>query len=395
MLLFMKKGCRLHYNSCMSLETLPDPILVHNRVNLNALVDTLSRQALVAVDTEANSLYAYQERVCLIQFSTPDDDYLVDPLVLGDLSPLGSIFCNPKIEKIFHAAEYDILLLKRDFNFRFNNIFDTMVAARILGWESVGLSSILQSQFGITVNKKYQRANWGKRPLPTEMLIYAQLDTHYLIRLRNQLRSELISKRRWDLAEEDFHRGSQIDINDHVKKTKNCWRINGVQDLNQQQTAILHELCLFREQVAEAADRPLFKVINDTSLVKIATSMPGSLMELENIHGISLKQARWIGKGLISAVQRGKKKHPPRQQKARKPDDQHLDRIKQLRLWRKTKARCLNVESDVVLPKDLLLELASENPQTQEEINKILKPVPWRLNKFGEEILHLLQKITT
>lgn len=377
----------------MSLENLPDPILVNNQKRLDHLVDTLSRNALVAVDTEANSLYAYRERVCLIQFSVPENDFLVDPLMLDDLSPIGNIFRDSKIEKIFHAAEYDIIIMKREFNFRFNNIFDTMVAARILGRESVGLSSILDSHFGVRVNKKYQRANWGKRPLPTEMLTYAQLDTHYLIPLRHQLRSELISKELWALAQEDFRRGSQVDGSDKNHKSKNCWRINGVQNLNPQQIAVLHELCQFRDHVAEDLDRPLFKVISDKSLVDIAVDMPVSLTQLERIPGVSLKQVRWIGKGLISAVQHGMDKRPPKQEYSKRPDDQQLDRIKYLRQWRKSKAKRMNVESDVILPKDLLLILASENPQTRDKLEQILKTVPWRLTKFGDEIFNLLQKI--
>ncbi len=378
----------------MFLNTLPDPILINNQDKLNDLVDTLSTSSLVAVDTEANSLYAYQERVCLIQFSIPENDYLVDPLMMDDLSSIGFIFRNPKIEKIFHAAEYDIIMMKREYNFTFKNIFDTMVAARILGRDSVGLSSILHSQFGINVNKKYQRANWGKRPLPSEMLTYAQVDTHYLIPLRNQLKSELITKRLWELAKEDFRRGTQVEINEQVKKPKSCWRINGVQNLSQQQIAILHELCQFRESVAEDVDRPLFKVISDKALLQIAVDMPESLKELERTRVVSRKQARWIGEGLISAVQRGMDKQPPKQSHSKKPNEEILERIKRLRQWRKTKAKRINVESDVVLPKDLLLILASKNPQTHKELARILQTVPWRLEKYGDEIIDILQRVS-
>ena len=162
------------------------------------------KNPVVAVDTESNSLYAYQERVCLIQFSIPNQDYLVDPLALEDLSALAPLFNSSKIEKIFHAAEYDIIMLDQDFGFDFENLFDTMVAARILGWKAVGLGSILKDQFGIEVEKKYQRANWGKRPLSKDMLVYAQLDTHYLISLRERIKSDLENIGRWPLAKEDF-----------------------------------------------------------------------------------------------------------------------------------------------------------------------------------------------
>ena len=181
-----------------------DPIWIDAPDALRAMVKDLSRQSLVAVDTESNSLYAYQEQVCLIQFSTLDQDYLVDPLALKDLSPLGEIFSNPNIEKVFHAAEYDLICLKRDFDFTFENLFDTMIAGRILGRDAVGLGSMLQQAFDIKVDKRYQKANWGKRPLPREYTDYARLDTHFLIPLRNSMKEELVKIDRWELAEEDL-----------------------------------------------------------------------------------------------------------------------------------------------------------------------------------------------
>ncbi|HUM63014.1 MAG TPA: ribonuclease D, partial [Anaerolineaceae bacterium] len=148
------------------------------------MTDAITAEPLLAIDTESNSLYAYRERVCLVQVSTPQTDYLVDPLALTDLSALGSLFADSRRQKIFHAAEYDILCLKRDYNFTFNNIFDTMIAARILSYPQVGLGNLLSAWFGIELEKKYQRADWGKRPLPQAMLDYARMDTHYLFDLR-------------------------------------------------------------------------------------------------------------------------------------------------------------------------------------------------------------------
>ena len=184
--------------------TLTEPPLILTEASLENLAKKLNRQEIVAVDTESNSLHAYREQVCLIQFSVPDADYLVDPMALSSLAPLGSFFNNQSIEKVFHAAEYDLICLKRDYSFEFRKIFDTMIAARILGRGEVGLSSILESEFNVHQDKRYQRANWGKRPLSAEQLSYAQLDTHYLIPLRNILHLELKNKNLLPLAEEDF-----------------------------------------------------------------------------------------------------------------------------------------------------------------------------------------------
>ena len=145
----------------------------------------LASEPRIAVDTESNSLYAYQEKVCLLQVSIPGADYLVDPLASPGLGEMRSIFADPSIEKVLHACEYDVICLRRDFGFQLANLFDTMWAARILGWPRVGLADILKERFDVTLDKRWQRYNWGKRPLPADALAYAQLDTHYLLRLRD------------------------------------------------------------------------------------------------------------------------------------------------------------------------------------------------------------------
>ncbi len=374
----------------MPFNDLPKPKFIATAPQLKNLVATLSPQPCVAVDTEANSLYAYQERVCLIQFSIPGSDYLVDPLAIDDLSPLAHIFENSKIEKIFHAVEYDLIILQRDFGFQFCELFDTMVAARILGWKAVGLRSILKDQFGVTVNKKYQRADWGKRPIPREMLTYAQLDTHFLIELRDRLKKELQKENRWELAREDFERSCQVNIKPENKPV-DCWRINGVRDLKGQQIAILHELCQARDRLAQALDRPLFKVINDKALVHIAEKAPQSINQLEQVPGVTSKQARWIGRDLLTAIERGRNTPPPKRPRTKRPSDAYLIRVENLRQWRKNTAINMGVESDVVLPKDILYDLAEKGPRNPAEFEAIMRPIPWRLRNFGDELYNLIQ----
>src|SRR5690349_10118960 len=173
------------------LESLPPPIWVNSKNLLQEMVDDLAAHPRVAVDTESNSLHAFREQVCLLQFSTPTTDYIVDPLELADLEPLRPIFSSSKIEKIFHAAEYDLICLKRDFGFKFANIFDTMQAARIIGYPAVGLDRLLGDKFGIKVDKRHQKADWAARPLTEEQIHYARLDTHYLFDLRDVMEKEL------------------------------------------------------------------------------------------------------------------------------------------------------------------------------------------------------------
>ncbi len=376
----------------MTLNHLPKPIFIANPPALRRLADELSREAIIAVDMEANGLYAYQEQVCLIQFSTTEKDFLVDPLALGKegIAPLGVIFSAPAIEKVFHAAEYDLIMLQRDFDFSLTNLFDTMVAARILGWKRVGLGNILEEQFGVELEKKYQRANWGQRPLPDEMLAYAQLDTHYLIDLRNRIKAELQQKGLWQLALEDFRLGCQVDASEHEFDPADPWQVKGAYDLRPQEAAILKELSQFRARKARQLDRPVFKVISNRALISLAQRQPRSHQELTRIRGVSKRQDNWIGDELLAAIQRGKTAEPIYPPSRPRPSRAYLDRVDRLLNWRKRRGRKMGVKSDVILPKDIIYDLAREHPTTQDELAEVLDAVPWRLEHFGDAILKQL-----
>jgi ribonuclease D len=369
---------------------MPDPILVTRPAQLQQMAEDLLQKSIVAVDTESNSLYAYREQVCLVQFSTTRTDYLVDPLILADLSPLADLFASPEIEKVFHAAEYDLICLKRDYGFEFNHLFDTMTAARILGREAVGLGSILEAEFGITLNKRYQRANWGQRPLPPDLLAYARLDTHYLIALRERLWQALEAQKLWPLAQEDFQRLRLVNGHPLEELSQTCWRIHGANDLAPQQAAVLQELCLYRERVARSMDRPVFKVINDQTLLDIARLCPGDLSQLSRIHGMNEGQIRRHGYRILDAVRRGLSSaplYPPRQQR---PNEAYLQRVEALRRWRRNAGEEMGVNSDIVLPRDLLFSLAEKYPQTRDELAVVMQETPWRLAHFGDQILDVI-----
>lgn len=374
----------------MPTDNLPEPTLITKAAVLRQAAEQLSQEKVIAVDTESNSLFAYHEKVCLVQFSTSNTDYLVDPLAVNDLSPLGEVFANPEIEKVFHAAEYDVICLKRDYGFEFNHLFDTMAAARVLGRKAVGLGAILEEEFGIHLDKHYQRADWGKRPLTPDLLAYARLDTHYLIPLRSRLQQLLKEKGLFALAQEDFERLRLVNghINDAQPPT--IWRIRGAADLSPQQAAILNELNLYRERMARSMDRPVFKVINDQTLVDIARLEPHSLVELSGIRGMSEAQMRRHGNRLFEAVGRGLNSPPLYPPKNQRPNEQYLERLDALRRWRKAAGLKMGVDSDIVLPRDLLYALAEQNPQTLAELAKTMHEVPWRLDHFGTEMLEVI-----
>lgn len=366
------------------------PILIDTPRALQHAAALLMREPRLAVDTEANSLHAYQERVCLIQFSTPEIDYLVDPLALDDLTYLAPIFADPQIEIIFHAAEYDVLGLQRDFDFSFTNIFDTMLAARTLGYKQVGLASLLAEKFGVDVDKHNQKADWGQRPLTASLIDYARLDTHYLIALRDLLENELREKGRWELACEDFQRSCFVVKSDNHRQVRANWeRVDGRQDLTPRQQTILRELCLARERLAARLDRPLFKVIDDHALIRVAQNEPRTLEDLA-ANGISERQLHRLGKPLLEAVERGQAAPLVRATEFQRTPDAVLNRLQRLKNWRKKKAGEMGVESDVVLPRVYMTALAEQNPRTPQALEKALAGSPWRLEHFGPEIMHAL-----
>lgn len=369
-------------------HSLPAPLWIDTQSSLKKLVDLLQQQPRIAVDTESNSLHAYRERVCLIQFSTPEIDALVDPLAVPDLSALGEIFSNPGIEKVFHAADYDVYGLSRDFGFSYANFFDTMIAARTLGYTAIGLDTLIQAKFEIALNKRYQKTDWAIRPLEPEQIDYARMDTHYLLALRDEMEKELRENGRWELAHEDFARLCRPIL--YSGDPRERWeRVNGHQELTPRECTILHELCLFRERLAEKLDRPLFKVVDDRVLLAVTREQPTQLDQLA-VLGLSPKQLHRMGRGMLDAVQRGKTAplvHPTERERV---PDAILNRLQRLKQWRKQTAKELLVESDVILPRQIMNTLAEEAPRTWDEFVGLMADYPWRLSQYGTEIAKAL-----
>ncbi len=357
---------------------------------LRKALQTLTGARQMAVDTESNSLFAYRERVCLIQLSIPAEDFIVDGLAELNLSGLGAFFSDPSIEKVFHASEYDILCLKRDHDFSFNNIFDTMQAARILGYDKLGLSNLLEDLFGIELSKKYQKADWGKRPLTADMLQYARMDTHHLIRLSDHLRRQLEEKDLLDLAEEDFQRLCRVEANH--KDTPAYTQVSGYQKLEPQELRVLEELCRFRESQAQRMDRPLFKVIGNAALLAVAQACPQNNTQLKAIEELSPKLCERYGQGLLAAVKSGLAQEPIVIRNRKKPSDAYINRLETLKEWRKTAAGRMGVQSDIVLPRDILEAIAGRNPKDCGELQVEMEEVPWRFAHFGVEILEVIHQ---
>ncbi len=369
------------------------PVWVDSKNAIEKAVHEFEDQPALAIDTESNSLFAYQERVCLIQISTPTNDYLIDPLAIEDVSILGPIFANPHQEKIFHASEYDIICLKRDFRFSFSNLFDTQIAARILGYPQFGLGAMLQEKLGVTVDKKYQRANWGLRPISPVMLDYARLDSHYLFDLREILAAELVQQGLLPLAQEDFRLACEAKNHVNGDKSQNCWKVAGSQSLDPQQAAILFELCRYRDEQARKMDLPLFKVLSNELLLSLCLNPPATLLDLKQDHGMGDRMIQRHGRGLLEAVQSGLAQPPLRRGPRVRPDDRLIKRVEALKDWRKNMGKELKVESDIVLPREIMELIAEKNPGNHQELKNLMQQVPWRYDHFADSILNVLKKL--
>lgn len=369
-------------------ESLPPPVWVNSPASFQKMLLDVSAQTRVAVDTESNSLHAYRERVCLIQFSTPRHDYVVDPFAITELDALAPIFKNPKIEKIFHASEYDLICLHRDYGFEFANLFDTMQAARVLGYPAVGLDTLLAEKFQLKMDKRHQKADWGARPLSPAQIDYARQDTHYLFDLRDLLETELREKDRWELALEDFARSCKVEDSKEKLNGSSWKRFGGRKDVNERELTILSELCHSRDSIAEKLDRPPFKVIDDNLLLEIAKKLPEKDVDLAGI-GLSPKQIRLWGGEILAAAKRGRAAPLVKLEQPKRPNEAVLRRLEKLKTWRKKVAQELKVESDIVLPKIYLGLFAENPPKTLRELETAMVDSPWRFNAYGTQILGL------
>ncbi len=370
------------------------PPLISSIPEYQSMVTALQGQPTIGVDTESNSLYSYREQVCLLQISTSDQDFLVDPLPLDGMSELGKIFADPTVQKIFHAGDYDIACLKRDYGYEFQNLFDTMLAAATLGETNLGLAALLEKYLGVVVDKKYQRADWGKRPIKPEMLAYAQNDSRYLIPLRDQLQEALTKASKLDLLLEDSRNLAKTPSSNPSPEAS-VWHVRGAQDLKPAQISLLQALMLMREELAENLDRPVFKVLGDGSLVDLAKVQPHHIEELDLLPTLSAGQVRAFGRDIMFTIEKWRRN--PVEVKKRpnhRPSDAELHRRDLLSTWRKEEGKKMGVSSNIVLSKDLIESIGKTFPKNAAELKALMADYPCRYELFGADILKVLHKET-
>ena len=369
---------------------LKPPILITQQPQLAEMLERVRGHTSIAVDTESDSLYVYREKVCLIQVSIPGLDYLIDPLSGIDLKPIGQLLSNPKIQTVFHAAEYDVICLRRDYGFTFANLFDTMWVARILGWPHVGLGDIMQEKFGVTLDKHWQRHNWGKRPIEPAALSYARFDTHYLLRLQDVQLRELHQLDRFEEAQEVFADLAQSESTRHAFGPDDFWRIKGVWDLGGRAQTILRQLTILRDREARRQNRPPFKVFGDKTLIALAERSPHKIEQLQSIEGLSELLIKRYGPALLEAVERGRHDPIPMPPTRSAPDQAVLARYEKLRTWRKQVAAQRGVEPDVIVGNAVLMEVAQRSPQLLSDLPPLDWFGPWRRRTYGQAIIDII-----
>lgn len=351
----------------------------------------------LAVDIEANSLYAYREQICLIQVSTDRHNFIIDPLSGISLKALKQAFENPAVEKIFHAAEYDLALIGSLYGWRVTNLFDTMWAGRILGFPKMGLASFLENLYGIQLDKKHQKANWAERPLSHDKLVYACNDTCHLLRMRDDLGRQLAEKDLEEECAEVFHALCRPSKPHRAFDPNGFWKLPGARTLPPRAQSVLKALFIFREDLARQRDVPPFKVLDNNMMLQLAKVSAGwnghPPGRLPKIPGVPAKVVDRLSPHILEVIFKALGAPPPvYPARTREHSPGYWQRHELLMQWRKEAAVKRGVESDVVLSRETLEELAEKCPRGEADLESIVTLGPRKRNLYGKSILTILNQ---
>jgi ribonuclease D len=376
-------------------QSSPQYTLVSTDGCFYAMLDRIRGARRLAVDMEADSLYHYFEKVCLLQLSTDSETFIIDPLTVTAVGELGPLMSDPAIEKVFHAAGYDIFCLRRDYNFTFANMFDTHLAGSLLGYEFLGLGAMMETLLGVHHPKGCQRDNWSLRPLLAEQLEYAAMDTHHLLRLRDTLEGELRLKGRLEWALEEFAAAAATERSEKEFDPEGFRRIKGFRTLDVRERLTLRALYLFRDEAARKFDAPSFKVINNSVLMDLARRPPSSAQELFKRPGVSFRVARRFGAEIVDLIAAAGNMDPaildlPPRPATKPPGCVARHSLELLKKWRQGKSEELKLPVGVVFPANLLENLTIAPPADLEEFMAFPGMRRWRIREFGREILNVL-----
>ena len=360
---------------------------------LAELVGSLAGRRAIALDTESDSLHHHREKVCLVQIGVEEGGWLVDPLAARDLSPLAPLLADPSVAKVLHGADYDVTTLKRDFAFTFANVFDTMVASRLLGRPEIGLQALLRTEFGITLVKDSQKDDWSRRPLTETQEAYALADVAHLIPLHDRLVAALGEVGRLEWVREECAAVAALEPARRGRDADAWQKIKGARRLSRRQQGVLQAVFAWREAMADRRDVPAFKIVSSETLLDLAERHPATLEELRAVKGLSPRVQREAGM-LLDAITRAwalPEDALPRVAAPPRPvvSEATRRRIDALRTWRTAEAKKLALDVSVVLPQRLLERVAEVAPRAPSDLDAVEGLRRWRRDTFGEALVRV------
>jgi ribonuclease D len=323
-----------------------------------------------------------------------------------DISGLATILANPDVVKILHGADYDVVCLKRDFGFHIHGLFDTLIAAQMLGMPRIGLADLIKHFFGHEIDKQYQRYDWSRRPLLPEHLDYARGDTHFLLALRELMKRQLVSAGRMRHMHEECALQEKREWMGRAFDADGYLRMKKVDTLDDTGKRILKRLYQYRDDTAQRLNRPVFKIIPDQVLIQVANSRPSSLGALDKLFSSKSAMKRRHGKALVKAVDEGtaddfqiprvqkqKKKKKPKGPRPRLTGKVAERVLNELKSWRNRLIETQALTPFTVASNGTLKSIAARRPYTIDELASVPDVRAWQVEDFGEQILAILDEV--
>ncbi|OGR41875.1 MAG: hypothetical protein A2X35_11225 [Elusimicrobia bacterium GWA2_61_42] len=370
---------------------------IDTQKEFDELAAKLAKHKYLCIDTESNSLYVYKEKFCLMQLSSEHINAVVDTLAV-DIKSILPVFADPAVEKIFHSADSDIRVFKAAMGCTFVNIFDVMVAAKYLGIIKCGLDNMVKEFFKVELNKKFQKADWGRRPLSKEMLDYASGDTVYLKRMRDLMAAELEKKGRLEEVKGQFAQICKIEPTPMRFDESGFLTLKGARQLNGRGLAVLRELYLAREVAAIKRNSPPFKVISEDLMLRLSVAPREGLHNLSIFKGVSGYVLANHGGWIREAIQKGLKApeynvpHREISREKRAYFESIKTRFKNLKLWRKETAVRRNMLPEAIMGNDVLERVAFSLPRSMEDLHAVRGLGAEKVSLYGAELLEFIKK---
>jgi ribonuclease D len=350
------------------------PPLIDTSEALAAALPLFGPHPQIPIDTEADSLHCYFEKLCLIQISVPGHDLLIDPLAGFSLTPLFEVLQGKEL--IIHGADYDLRLLRRVGYPGPASVFDTMIAARLCGVAEFSLAALIKRYFSVELAKASQKANWARRPLPAQMADYAVKDTHYLSEIASILEGDLQQLGRMEWFRQCCEKAIAASTITKERDPDQVWRITGSSDLRGRSAAVLRALWHWRESEAQAVDRPAFHILHSEQLIDAAARMDrGDHVDIPHLSGARRRRFFEAGE---KALELPEEEWPKILRKPRpRPTKDEEARFKALKTKRDTAAAALQLDPSLIAPKSMLEGLAATPTET------ISRMMQWQREVLG------------